>query len=261
MRHITVLFVLALTASGLTGCTVETQVGTPSAGRILGAPTADLPPKEGLLAAVDALDGTSHTYKIKQGNKTGEGRIDPANKAAMMSMGGRVEKLDISVAYTVVAPELWVKADFGPLLNKEWGLDPAHWLRIDRSKVGASATLPIDPAGAPRLGLTELCKDGLGEVERTDATHYKGTVDVTAADTVLAPSSDAVRKAGTKAKAVPFTATVDAKGRLTDFTVDGDAIDPELSMRLTFAGFGSVQPVTEPADAIPAPDSVYELFE
>ncbi|MEV4132855.1 hypothetical protein AB0J72_11905 [Dactylosporangium sp. NPDC049742] len=84
---------------------------------------------------------------------------------------------------------------------------------------------------------------------------------MTAADTILAPPDDAVRKAGAKAKAVPFTATVDAKGRLTEFAVDGDAIDPELSMRLTFAGFGSVQPVTEPAGAVPAPASVYDLFE
>ncbi|MGI5184156.1 hypothetical protein ACQEVZ_48660 [Dactylosporangium sp. CA-152071] len=261
MRHITVLFVLALTAGGLTGCTIETQVGTPSAGRVIGAPTADLPPKEALLAAVNTLGSTAYTFEIKQGAKTGGGRIDPADQAATMSMGGRVGTIDISVAYTVIAPELWVKADFGAQLNKAWGVDAAHWMRVDRSKVGASATLPIDPAGAPRLGITELCENGLGEVERTDATHYKGTIDVTAADTILAPPDDAVRKAGAKAKAVPFTATVDAKGRLTEFAVDGDAIDPELSIRLTFAGFGSVQPVTEPAGAIPAPDSVYELFE
>src|SRR5690349_4273521 len=98
MRHIPVLLVLALTAGGLTGCGTKAQAGTPTAGRVL-APAAALPPKEALLAAVDALGSTAHTYEIKQGTKTGGGRIDPANKAAVMSLGGRVEKLDISVEY------------------------------------------------------------------------------------------------------------------------------------------------------------------
>lgn len=256
MKHITVLLALVMTAGGLSACDAVTTAEA----KPIASPSAALPPAEALLAAVEALDKAAYNFDIKQGTKTGGGRIDPGARTATMSLGGRVQNIDISVAYTIMTPELWVKADFGKDLNKLWNLNPATWMAIDRSKVASTATLPIDDAGAPQLGVIEMCKKGLTDVKRTDATHYAGTVDVTAADSVLAPSDDIVKKAGAKAKAVPFTATTDDQGRLTTFTVDGDAIDPELTLHLTFAGFGSILPVTKPTGAIPAPDSVYDLF-
>ncbi|GAA3207295.1 hypothetical protein ACFO1B_19400 [Dactylosporangium siamense] len=260
MKHITVLFTLALAAAGLSACDAEVTSASGAQARPIASSPAALPPNEALLAAVQALDTTAYNFNIKQGTKTGGGRIDPAAKSATMELGGTVEQFTVSVAYTVIAPQLWVKADFGKELNQLWGLPANVWMLVDLAKVGSTATLPVDKAGAPKLGVTELFKNGLVEVKRTDATHFTGTVDVTAADTILAPTDDVLKKAGAKAKAVPFTATVDGQGRLTAFAIDGASIDPELAMQLTFAGFGSVLPVTEPAGATPAPDSVYQLF-
>jgi hypothetical protein len=266
MKHITVLLAITLTVGGLAGCTTEVDTGTSAEGRPIGASsTAALPPKDALLAAVRTLDTTAHSFTIKQGTKTGNGRIDPTAKTASMGMGGQldgggVENLTVSVAYTVIAPDFWVKADFGKDLNQLWSLDPATWMLFDRSKFDATATLPVDQAGAPKLGVTELFRDGLADVQRTDATHFTGTVDVTAADTILAPSTEAVKKAGAKAKALPFTATTDGQGRLTAFAIDGGSIDPDLALQLTFTGFGAIQPVTEPTPAAPAPASAYDLF-
>lgn len=262
MRPITVLFALALAAAGLAACDTEPQDAGPGGqARPIASATSALPPKEALLAAVQALETTAHTFEIKQGSKSGGGRIDPATRTATMGMGGKVEKVTVSVEYTIIAPELWVKADFGKELNELWGLPGGTWMAVDRGKIASTATLPVDRAGAPRLGVTELFKAGLVEVNRADATHYSGTVDVTAADSVLAPSEAAVKNAGAKAKAMPFTATVDDRGRLTAFIIDDAGIDPELGLRLTFAGFGSILPVTAPADAIPAPAEAYELFD
>ena len=260
MKHITVLLALTLTAGGLAGCNAEVQSTSGAQARPIASSAAALPPNEALLAAVQALDTTAYNFEIQQGTKSGGGRIDPATKSATMELGGTVQKLTVSVAYTVISPDLWVKADFGKELNQLWGLIPGTWMLIDRAKVDSTATLPVDKAGAPKLGVTELFKNGLVEVKRTDATHFTGTVDVTAADTILAPTDDVLEKAGAKAKAVPFTATTDGQGRLTAFTIDGASIDPELAMRLTFAGFGSILPVTKPAGAVAAPDAVYDLF-
>jgi hypothetical protein len=262
MKHITVLLALTLTAGGLAGCTTDVQTGPPAQGRPIAAasPAAALPPQEALLAAVHTLDTTAHSFTINQGTKSGTGRIDPGAKTASMGMSGKVENLTVSVAYTVIAPEFWVKADFGKELNQLWGLDPATWMLFDRSKLDAAATLPVDQAGGPRLGVTELFSSGLGDVKRTDATHFTGTVDVTAADTILAPPADVLKKAGARARSIPFTATTDGQGRLTAFTIDGGPIDPELAMQLTFTGFGAIQPVTAPTPASPAPASAYDLF-
>ncbi|MET7417643.1 hypothetical protein [Dactylosporangium sp. NPDC005555] len=264
MKHITVLFALTLTAGSLAGCTTEVRSGTPAEGRPIASSstsTAALPPEEALLAAVHATEATAYSFTIKQGSKSGSGRIDPAAKSAAASLGGTVEQVTVSVAYTVIAPELWVKADFGKELNKLWGMPGNTWMLIDRTKASSTATLPVDEAGAPQLGVTDLFKHGLAEVERTDATHFTGTVDMTAADSVLAPSADVVKQAGAKARAVPFTAVVDGRGHLTAFTVNGASIDPELALALAFADFGAVPPVTRPADAITAPAAVYKLFD
>ncbi|GAA4260181.1 hypothetical protein [Dactylosporangium darangshiense] len=273
MKHIKVLLTIALatgTVVGLSGCETEFSTsGTPAAGRALSTSSSAsakpsksaLPPADALKKAVQELDNTAYTFAIKQGELTGGGRIDRASKKAMMQMGGDVStSLHISVAYTIIAPDLWIKADFGDDLNKEWGLDPTTWLLVDKSKVDSTAALPVDDSGAPELGVTELFKDGLGEVQRTDATHFTGTVDVTVANSVLAPSDDVVTKAGARAKAVPFTATVDEEGRLTKFVIDGGSIAADLAMELTFSGFGAIPPVTAPTNAVAAPDSVYKLF-
>ncbi|GAB3837235.1 hypothetical protein ACFPIJ_17020 [Dactylosporangium cerinum] len=260
MKHITALLALTLTAGGLAGCTVDAQSGTTADGRPIATASA-LPPEEALLAAVHAVDATAYSFTIKQGSKSGSGRIDPAAKSATATLGGTVDQVTASVAYTVITPELWVKADFGEELNQRWGFPGDTWMLIDTSKASDSATLPVDEAGAPRFGVTDLFKHGLTQVQRTDATHFTGTVDMTAADSVFAPSGDVVKDAGGKAKAVPFTATVDSQGHLTVFTVNGASIDPELAVKLTFADFGAVPPVTRPANAITAPTAVYALFD
>ncbi|MEV8511683.1 hypothetical protein [Dactylosporangium sp. NPDC051484] len=119
----------------------------------------------------------------------------------------------------------------------------------------------MDETGAPELGVTDLFKNGLGEVERVDATHFTGTVDMTAASSVLEPSDNVLKKAGAEAKSVPFTATVDDQGHLIALKIEGASIDPDLAMELTFTGFGAIQAITKPTGAIQAPDSVYKLFE
>ncbi|MEV6929072.1 hypothetical protein AB0M46_31905 [Dactylosporangium sp. NPDC051485] len=256
---------LTIAAVGLAGCETEvtTGPGTPGQARAIKpvqASASALPPAEALKGAVKALDTTSYNFGIKAGEVSGGGRIDPAAKSANMQLTGEVEKISISMAYIVIAPNLWFKGDFGDELNQHWGLKPGAWLLIDKTKLTSTASLPINDAGAPELGVTELFKDGLSAVERADATHFTGTVDMTLANSILAPSEDTLKGAGAKAKAVPFTATTDAEGRLTSFKIDGAGIDPNLSMELTFTGFGSIQPVTKPSNATKAPDSVYDLF-
>ncbi|GAA2337944.1 hypothetical protein [Dactylosporangium salmoneum] len=279
MKHIKVLLALSLAAVGLAGCQTEVTTGEPAQARAVkpaeGSATATakatakasakasanaLPPAEALKAAVKALDTTAYNFGIKAGPVTGGGRIDPATKSANMQLAGKVETLDISMAYIVIAPDLWFRGDFGDELNKHWGLQPGAWLLIDKTKLTSTASLPIDDAGAPELGVTELFKDGLAAVERTDATHFTGTVDMTLANSILAPSESTLKDAGTKAKEVPFIATTDSQGRLISFKIDGAGIDANLSMELTFTGFGSIQPVTKPSNATKAPDSVYDLL-
>jgi hypothetical protein len=267
MKHINVLFVLALTAGGLAACNAEvTTTGTTGKARAVAASPSPRPPKEALQAAVRALDATAYNFAIREGTTagggmtSGGGRIDPSAQSANLTLTGKDDEDTLTLAYVVIAPALWLQVDFGEELNKSVGVDPGAWMVIDRSKLTSLDLVPIDQTGAPDLGLTDLFKGGLGEVKRIDATHLGGTVDMTVASGLLSPGGDALKEAGDRAKSVPFTATTDEQGRLTSFKIDGGSLSNHLAIDLTFTGFGSVQPITKPTVAIAAPDKVYEIL-
>ncbi|WP_238009112.1 hypothetical protein KZZ52_25755 [Dactylosporangium sp. AC04546] len=254
----TALLALVLTAGGVAACDVKASSDSP-------AQAVSAAPDAVLKAAVHALESTAHTFGVKQGKagklNVGSGSLDPAAKSGTIAMTSTRDEETIALAFTVIAPDLWLKADFGPGPNKAMGLEPDLWMHVDGSKLGPDDTKPFDEAGAPKFGIIDLFKNGLHDVKRTDATHFSGTVDVSDVDSLLSPSNGALDKVGDRAKSIPFTATVDDKGRLTAFTIDGGSIDSDLAYELTFAGFGSVLPVTKPVGAVPAPAEVYELFD
>ncbi|MFB9180218.1 hypothetical protein ACFFX1_18915 [Dactylosporangium sucinum] len=256
MKRVTVLLALVLAAGGVVACDVQAGGGSPA--QAIGASPA--PPDLALKAAVDALDTTAHTFAVKQGTSTmNSGTVDPGGKAGTITMIDTAEQHGYTIGFTVVSPDLWVKIDMGAELNEELGLNPTVWSHVDQSRLEATALKPVDRNGAPEFGVTELFRDGLSDVKRVDATHFSGTVDMTATNSVLAPPTKVVQQAGDRARSIPFTATVDDKRRLTAFVIDGASIDPELAFELTFAGFDAVTPVTEPA-AVPATDNVYDFL-
>ncbi|WP_432993326.1 hypothetical protein [Dactylosporangium sp. CA-233914] len=264
MKPITALLTLTLAAGALTACDAEITTTPGGQAKAVSASSSPVPPKEALTTAVKALDTTAYNFAIKQGVMSGGGRVDPGARTAVLDIGGDVAvggdvgSIHVSVAYTIITPDMWIKADFGDAINKQFSMDPVHWMHVDRKKI-TGTQIPLDSAGNPEVGITELL-GALGEVKRTDKTHFTGTVDVTGVEGIMAPSDTVLKKAGDKARTVPFTATVDEHGRLTNFKIDGAAFDPDLAMELTFTGFGSVQPVTAPTNAIEAPDPVYELI-
>src|SRR5258708_26247455 len=108
-------------------------------------------------------------------------------------------------------------------------------MHLDSTKVEDKAQLPIDDAGSPAIGTANMLQ-GAADVKQADATHFSGVVDVTQIDSLVAPDQELLKKVGDKAKAVPFTATVDEQGRLTALKLDGASLDPGLTVDLAFTG-------------------------
>ncbi len=92
---------------------------------------------------------------------------------------------------------------------------------------------------------------GLLAVKRTDARHYTGSIDLSEVQgtSSLIPTGSALGAAG---EDVPFTATLDKKGRLTDFHVAGPAA---LSFDFGISDYNAAAPVNRPNDnqVVPAP--------
>nr|BFE57670.1 hypothetical protein GCM10020063_021960 [Dactylosporangium thailandense] len=261
MKHIAVVLSAAIVLTALAGCGVEIPSTPGQARPVSAAPSR--PPKEVLADSLQVLDRTAYNFAIKQGDKSGGGRVDPGAHAAFLEQSGDVALPDgstihVSVAYTIVAPDFYIQADFGERINQHYGMVPGTWMKIDQKKITGTA-IPIDEAGNPEPGIGELLAT-LGDVQRPDKTRLAGTVDLTGVEGIMAPSEQAVKNAGAKASSVPFTATLDDRNRLTGIHIDGSKLDKNLSTELTFTGYGSVAPITAPADAVAAPDAVYELI-
>jgi hypothetical protein len=88
--------------------------------------------------------------------------------------------------------------------------------------------------------VTQVRQDGPGR--------FTGTLDAT-----KSPSANprSVQALGAKAKAVPFTAEVDAEGRLIGLTLQMDAVQPGLpAMKARYSDFGTPVAVSKPAGRI-----------
>jgi hypothetical protein len=263
MKHVSVALTLVLAIGGLAACG-DDKPATPSAGSnsstAAAAPSPSKPaPKEVLTAAAESLDTTSYDFAIKQTDISGQGTLDPATKSLAVNITGKLEGTSIALSYLAVAPDLWMKADLGAAANTQLGLNKTKWMLIDKSKVTDKSQLPVDEAGNPAIGTSDMLKS-VSDVKQTDATHFTGTVDVTDAGSLLSPDADVLKKVGDKAKAVPFSATIDDKGRLTDFKTDGASIDPALTLEISFSNFGATKPIAKPTGAVPAPANVYKFF-
>ncbi|HKS99668.1 MAG TPA: hypothetical protein VJT31_09090 [Rugosimonospora sp.] len=254
---------LALLASAgfAAGCATTTNgTAQPSTGASDTAPASgSSAAKSALVASIGQLTQVPYRYHAVSGGLSGQGAADPADKSATVSMTGTDRGNSATIDMVAVNTDFWLKLNFGNA-NKSMGISSDKWLHIDAARLGAGANLPVDPSGgaATASGLFS----GLTNVQQVDGQHFTGSIDLTKATGVSGVSQDLLNKAGVKATSVPFTASLDSQGRLSDLKVDLSAIDPAQALEVSYSDYGTPVTVTKPdaSQVAEAPDSVYRLF-
>ncbi|MDI6098839.1 hypothetical protein QLQ12_09530 [Actinoplanes sp. NEAU-A12] len=159
-------------------------------------------------------------------------------------------------------------------------LDGARWVRADEKRLTEAAavdeqsgldymaamptTEKPDATGAGSLIAAVTSAERSGEA-------ITGTLDATRKDPELELLfSDPAYLYGPGAKAMPFRATLDDQGRLTEFTVTmpsqqmasqpPDPVDPEPPLVITISGYGATEPLSAPKDAATLPTLAYDLL-
>lgn len=256
-RRFTVLGLGALTVASLALAACGTSSNTTASGSpSASTSSASIAPDVALANAITALKDQGFDVNATEGTVTGNGTIDPSNKAGTIEVKGTQQGVSIDVAFTEIGTDAWAKVDLGAL-SSQLGINPKKWMKLDLSKMTGKDSMPFDLSQGDALELGKLISS-VADVKRTDATHLTGTVDLTAATGPNAPDADAVQKAGAAAKAIPFTATLDSQGRLTELKINGSS---DLALDFQLTNFGSPTKVTPPAsDVIPAPASIYQFF-
>jgi hypothetical protein len=257
IRPFAVVSLLLATGLGLAACNTNSHPGSANT-----TTPAQVSPADALTKALATLKNTGYdaTLTLPAQHATTKTSVDYANKAGTQTV--YVGDQTLFEAFTQIGSDLWLKADFGSGAQN-LNLDKTTWYKVDASKLKPDA-IPFDLYGSEPPRPTRLLAWPLGigvvfanvtNVTRTDATHLTGVVDLTKATVPAVPGKSSATDA-----AVPFTATLDGQGRLTELKITGT--NEDLNLGITFSNYGSPTPITAPAPAevLPAPEGLYQAF-
>jgi len=257
MRRTAALGLGLLAAAGLTLTACGSK--SPSTGTTT-TPTAQAAPADALKNALAQLKTTGYDVNLSDSQSQGTGSVNPATSAATVQQQGDVQGNSVTIAGTEIGPNRWVRLDLGSL-GAQAGLDATKWYQVEASKITSPNGWPFDLTGPDAFGVSEMLTATSG-VQRTDATHLSGTVDLTQATGPAAPSSTDLKTAGAAAKTTPFTVVLDGQGRLASVSINADAFDKDLTKTIAFSNYGSPSAINPPdsASVVPAPEIVYTVL-
>jgi hypothetical protein len=271
-RRLAVASVAVLAAVGFAaGCKGTTGDGTQAGASTSasGAAPASASPstasssaaKDALLAAAEKLGQTSYHYTLSSSGLTGSGASDPTTMSMRMSMSGAQGGMSLKLDLVKIGADMYLKLDAGQLTS-QLGVSPDKWMHVDGGSLGANSNLLELPGGGDPGAVNGLLA-GVVTAQSTDGRNFTGTLDLTKATGSSTPSSDALSRAGDKAKAVPFTAALDDQGRMTSLKIDGSGIEDGLTVSMTFSDYGAPADIAKPAasSVVEAPDAISQLLK
>ncbi|MFG2053585.1 hypothetical protein ACGFI9_06075 [Micromonospora sp. NPDC048930] len=255
----------ALFVPGLAAC--KTEADSPTAESKSTAPAVPADAKEAVVASTQEIKKGNFTFTISGGEFNGEGTVHMPSKSAEMKLSsGTGSAEDMKMHLVFIDTDSWVQLDLGAMADSIPGFKEmkGKYQHLDRSKIKDAKNLnfdftDVDPAGSDKMiaAITDVKKTGEGT--------YAGTIDATKATDSDVLDAEAVRALGDKAKAVPFTAKLDAQGRLTEFTVEVPAAGsiPASTVTVKYADYGAATAVQAPpaGQVVEASDKVYEMFQ
>ncbi|GAA2381113.1 hypothetical protein [Dactylosporangium salmoneum] len=228
---------------------------SPAGATAAAAPAGSVAPTGRLAAAATKTGGGTYTFKMTSAALTVDGAADPAGPTSTGKAVITVDKATIAFESLFTAGTYLVRITGLP------GVDGQKWLRVDRAKLQGA-----DPLGAASVkdptGLSGL-PDVVSSATTTDGREFKGALDLTKGGySIVGPA--AAKGLGDLARAVPFTATVDAQGYLTSVKVSVPAYAQAKAdeVAVSYGGFGAPLQAPSPAasEVIDAPTAAYSLL-
>ena len=204
---------LAVTLAAVAGCGVSPQAD-PTA-----SPKA---PKDVLLASVPTDKTGLYHFSVSQSDGAATGVVDAAKKAISL---GIVQKepaagFTMDMKFLIINDQSWTKIKFTPATVPGLPRFPQKWMLLDPSKIKDKKNSPLaygDDQSDPAY--TQEILENADQVKPTAAGKFSGVTDLTLTGVEDIVDNATLKALGAKAKAVPFTAALDAKGRLTALAV------------------------------------------
>lgn len=222
--------------------------------------------KDTLVASTQQLQNTSFRFELTGAGVTGNGSVDaPADSATMKAkFSDEQTNATFAMELLILPEDRYMKLDFGALPIP--GMPSKDkWQHIDLTKVKDPQSLDLDVAKDADPAGTKAIFDSIVTAEKTSDKQYKGTVDISAiAKDADLLDADVAKALGPDAKTVPFEATLDDQGRLTNLKLQIPAKGKVKAQvwEITYSDYGSAPKLEKPpaSEVQEAPKSVYDLL-
>ncbi|MEU4639038.1 hypothetical protein [Micromonospora sp. NPDC023814] len=257
-----------LLVPGLAACKSDAAEPGAAGSSASSAPAVPADPKEALLASTKEIEKGNFNFTIAGDGISGKGSVHKPSNSAQFTMkvdDGSGTTFGMEMIY--IEPDSWVKMDLGDLGAMIPGADKMKdkYQHLDQSKVKDAGELGLNMEDVDPAGTAVLAK-GITEVQKTGEGSYAGKLDASAVgDDSAALDSDLVKALGAQAKSLPFTAKLDAQGRLTELVISvpaaGDTKAHDITV--TYADYGNATAPQKPAadKVVEAPASTYEMLK
>lgn len=255
------LVTTAAVALAVAGCDNNTSAApgttTPSAGVSSGSASAADPAAASQLAAATAkLDQTSFKITVTSGSGFKlTGAIDAPHSNGTADVTATGPNASVNIKTLLVGQDLYVRI---PGITKN-----NSWTHLDGSKLPANASIGLRPDQIDPVNTANLLSSTT-DVHSTGSNSYAGTLDLTKAAGLAGISKVTIDGYGQAASQVPFTAGLDAQGRLQELTIDLPPVNGQKTEPIDalYSDYGAPVNVQRPAasEVTEAPDSIYQAL-
>ncbi|MDR7280801.1 hypothetical protein [Catenuloplanes atrovinosus] len=259
---------LAAVAVALGGCGAQGSAAPAPASASATAQAVPADPKAALAASVNAINVDTHyAFAVDSASMKTSGVVHGPTRSMALTSTMTGEPAFSMELYYVEPHSTYMRTDVFAVLAEAFGagtaeltplgLDGEKWLRFDPAR--ARDFTAISFADTDLADVAEPLGKGLVSAEQTGPGQYKGVAnlyDHTPSEYVMFRDEDGLDE---KLKAVPFTAALDAQGRLTSVAYDiGGA-----PLTITFSEYGSAAAPAKPAgaDVVEATDATYSQLD
>ncbi|MGC5029882.1 hypothetical protein [Micromonospora sp. DT229] len=269
------LMAAALLTPGVAACTTTGDgtagtTATPSATTTASGAAGDADAKQALLDSTREISNGNFRFRMSGAGSTAEGQVHEPSQSAQMkvSIGEPTDDLAMTLDLIHAKPDSWVKLDLqGSAASSVPGRDKlslGKYQHLDQTRIQGNRNLgfdfdKVDPAGSAVL------TQAITEVRRTGDGAYAGTIDLSKAAEAGSLDQSMITALGAQANSVPFTATTDAQGRLTELVLQVPGVQAGVTtqeIRVTYSDYGNATAAQKPpADqVVEAPPELYNLF-
>jgi hypothetical protein len=251
---------VALAVAGCDNTGASPTVTAPSAGAASAsaadAKAADPAAASQLAAATAKLDQESFKITVTSGSGFKlTGAIDAPHSNGTADVTATGPNASVSIKTLLIGQDLYVQI---PGITKN-----NTWTHVDGSRLPADASIGLRPDQIDPVNTAKLLSSTT-DVHSTGSNSYAGTLDLTKAAGLAGVSKVTIDGYGQAASQVPFTAGLDAQGRLQELTIDLPPVNGQKTEPIDalYSDYGAPVTVEKPAASAvtEAPDSIYKTL-